>query len=388
MNIDALLSMLVAVCLAGAVFGCLYMMLAGLFVLRLGRTRSQPHRPAPASAAVPVSILVPLCGHEPGLKSRLRDLCSQDYPGPIQLICGVRDAADPAAAVIDMLAAELPPGSIELIRDPRLHGRNFKMSNLMNMMERVAHDVLIMVDSDIRVGADYVARVVAELQKPKVGAVTCLYTGVPAGGLWAQLAAMDINLQFLPNAILALALGLARPCFGATIAIRRETLREIGGLARFADQLWDDYAIGEAVRAAGYRVAVPAYVVAHVSADTSARDVFARELRSARTIARIDRAGHMLGSITHPFALAVMAMLLGGGEPALALALASLAARVGLAVCMTHRFATPARFWWLLPVRDIASFAVFLLSFLGRTVVWRGRRYRVDADGTLLHAPR
>jgi ceramide glucosyltransferase len=328
-----------------------------------------------------------LCGYEPGLEARLRALCTQDYPAPIQVHCGVRDATDPAAAVIETLAAELPPGSIQLHRDPRLHGRNFKMSKLINMMEHVRHDVLIMVDSDIRVGSDYVGCVVSELQRRNVGVVTCLYTGVPEGSRWAHFAAKGINLQFLPNAILALSLGLARPCFGATIAIRRDTLREIGGLGRFADQLWDDYAIGEAVRAAGYVVAVPAYVVAHVCSDASAGEMFARELRSARTIGRIDRVGHVIGGVTHPFALASLTVLLGGGGPAVTAVMVSLVARAFLAACMTYRFATPTPSWWMLPVRDIAAFVIFLLSFFGGTVVWRGHRYRVRSDGTLLHAP-
>jgi len=385
MIIDYLFIALSTIGLIGAVAGCIYTVLAAILAFHFGRERSQGSAP---TIPVPVSILVPLCGYEPGLDSRLRALCSQAYPAAVQVLCGVRDAGDPAAAVVEKLAAELPPGRIAVRSDPRLHGRNLKISNLTNLMEHARHDVLIMVDSDIKVGPDYLNCVVGELQKQKTGAVTCLYTGVPEGGLWAQLAAMGINLQFLPNAILALTFNLARPCFGATIAIRRETLGDIGGLARFADQLWDDYAIGEAVRAAGYRVAISSHIVGHVCSDSSAREVFARELRSARTIGRIDRVGHTIGVVTHPFALAVLASLVGGGEPALAAALAALACRGFLCACMAYRFAIPIRSCWLLPVRDMASFVIFILSLFGGTVVWRGQRYQVASDGTLLPAPR
>jgi ceramide glucosyltransferase len=245
-----------------------------------------------------------------------------------------------------------------------------------------------MIDSDIEVGPDYLTRVVGELHESGVGAVTCLYTGIAKGGLWARLSAMGINFQFLPNAIVALRLGLGRPCFGATIAIKRDTLDEIGGLARFADRLWDDYAIGEAVRAAGHRVAVPSLTVGHICADRSARDLFARELRFARTIGRIDPLGHAGAVITYPFALALLAILFGGGQTAVVLALVAFACRAALARCIARRFAAVSAPYWLLPLRDLAAFAVHILSFFGGTVVWRGQRYRIDSNGTLLPVPR
>jgi ceramide glucosyltransferase len=371
------------VLMAGAAFGCLYTLVACVVALRFGRDEDNSARSRGNPAPVPVTVLMPLCGHEPGLENRLRTLCAQSYPAPVQVLCGVHDAADPAAAVAMQVAADLPPGTIVLHVDPRLHGRNLKMSNLINMVDQARHDVFVMLDSDIDVGPDYLSQVVGELQKPGVGAVTCLYYGIAKGGLWAQLAAMGINLQFLPSAMVALRFGLARPCFGATIAIRRETLREIGGLLRFADQLWDDYAIGEAVRAAGLKVAVPSLVVGHVCADASARELFSRQFRYARTIGSIEPLGHAGAIVTHPFALALLAAFAGGSEAAIALAATALITRAALCWCIEQRFGAGANTYWLLPVRDLTAFAVYVMSFFGGTVVWRGNRYRVRSDGTL-----
>jgi ceramide glucosyltransferase len=370
-------------CLAGAVFGCLYMALACVLTLRFGQHRREGTRAGHDKVPPPVTLLIPLCGHEPGLASRLRAVCAQAYPAPVQVLCGVSDPGDPAIAVVRALAVELPPGTIDLHLDGRLHGRNLKMSNLMNMMEHARHDVLVMIDSDIEVDSNYLTRVVDELHDPDVGVVTCLYTGVAEGGVWAQLSAMGINLQFLPSAIVAITLGLARPCFGATIAIRRKTLREIGGLGRFADQLWDDYAIGEAVRAAGYQVAVPALALGHVCADASATELHARQLRYARTIGNIEPLGHAGAVITHPFALALLAVPFGGGSTAVVLALVALACRAGLGAAIAYRFGIENRYR-LLPLRDLCAFAAYVMSFFGGTVTWRGQRYQVRSDGTLL----
>jgi ceramide glucosyltransferase len=382
--IEHLLGWAASFCVVSAAIGCVYTAVAAILTLSFGRARHAA-KPGP-QALPPVTILVPLCGDEAGLRSRLHALCVQDYPAPVQVLCGVRDPADPAVAVVNRLAAELPRGTVSLHIDPRMHGRNPKISNLMNMMEHARHDVFVMIDSDIEVVPDYLSRVILELGKPGVGAVTCLYHGIARSGLWARLAAMDINLQFLPSAIIAMRFALARPCFGATVAVTKETLHEIGGLVRFADQLWDDYAIGEAVRAAGYDVAVPPLAVGHACMDGSARELFARQLRYARTIRSIDPAGKIGAIITHPFPLALLAILFGGGYAAVALACTTLACRGALAACVAHRFPNSSAPYWLLPLRDLAAFVIYVMGFFGGTVVWRGRRYRVRPDGTLLQA--
>ena len=119
------------------------------------------------------------------------------------------------------------------------------------MWRRVEHEIVIVADSDMRVDPDYLARVVAALEQPGVGAVTCLYHGIGATAPWARLAALGINAHFLPNVVVGLGLGLAHPCFGSTIAFERKTLAEIGGFVGVADCLADDYAIGAALRARG-----------------------------------------------------------------------------------------------------------------------------------------
>jgi len=269
--------------------------------------------------------------------------------------------------------------------DPGLHGRNRKMSNLINALKHARHETLVMIDSDIEVGRDYLAHVVDELQEPGVGAVTCLYTGIAGRGLWARLTAKSTNVHFLPGVIVGLKAKLAEPCFGSTIALTRATLERIGGLQIFADQLWDDYAIGQAIRAAGLRVKVSSLTVGHVCPESTGRDYFTYQLRNARTIGGIDPIGYLGAVITYPFGLAVLAVLLGAGQPAVVLAGLALTSRAVLGGCVMRRFGVRAHYW-LLPLHDLAAFAVYLLSFFGGSVMWRGHRYQVRSDGTLLQA--
>ena len=269
--------------LIGAIIGCAYLLMAALAVAAF-RRRAHP----PTEAPVPVTILVPLCGDEPGLADRLLALCEQDYAGPIQIVCGARNGSDPALDVVKTVAASRPRHTIEWYAAERLHGRNLKVSNLINMTQHARHDTFLLVDSDIEVEPDFVSSMVGTLQRPGVGAVTCLSHAVAAGGLWARLATLRVNADFLPKVIFALTFRLEQPCFGYSIALTRETLHRIGGLHAFADKLWEDYAIGEAIRELGGTVVVPSFALGHVFAERSARDFFANELRAARTIKGIN----------------------------------------------------------------------------------------------------
>src|SRR5580693_9192289 len=232
-----------------AIIGCVFTLALSACVLSF--PTDDPIEP---SAQPPVTVLKPLHDAEPGLRGRLAAFCRQDYAGPVQVLCGTQDRNSRAVAVVGAMDSGSPGTTIELIVEPRSHGVNRKVSNLINMMPRACHDTLVLSDSDIVVEPDYLRIITALLTPSDVGAVTCLYYGIGGEGLWTRLSALAINAQFLPQAIMAVSLGLAKPCCGATIALRRSMLERIGGFGALADVLADDHAIGLAVRSAGYDV--------------------------------------------------------------------------------------------------------------------------------------
>ena len=358
-----------------AAVGCGYLIAAAILVGRFGRSRTSVQ----AAAAPGVTVLKPLHGDEPGLSDNLISFCRQDYPGPLQIVFGVADVDDRAVAVAERLRSA--ERDLDLVVDRRMHGMNRKVSNLINMEPLIRHQVVVLADSDIRVRPDHLSRVIAALEEPGVGAVTCLYYGVSFDGIWAKLSALAINCHFLPSVVVGVAWGLAHPCFGSTIALRRETLPKIGGFEAFADCLADDYAIGAALRARGDKISIPPFAVAHICTQRSARELWLHDLRWARTVKSIDPVGYAGSSVAHAFPWAVIAALAGAGSaavlPALGVAAASLACRMALLRRVERVFHLPPQAYWLVPARDIWSFAVFVLSFLGRDVSWKGRRYRV-----------
>jgi ceramide glucosyltransferase len=371
-----------------SIAGCGYLLGAALLTDRFARKPSStPHASTPG-----VTILKPLHGAEPGLLANLASFCTQNYGGPVQIILGVQDPRDEAIAVVERLRAEHPDRRFDLIVDTTMHGLNRKVSNLVNMWRCVEHEVVIVADSDIRVDSDYLSRVVAALEEPGVGAVTCLYHGFALTGVWAQFAALGINSHFLPSVVTGLRLGLAQPCFGSTIALKCNVLSEIGGFIGVADCLADDYAIGAALRARGYEIAVLPSTVGHACGEMSARELWHREVRWARTIRSIDPAGYTGFIISHAFPLALIGALAGiaaetlSPAAAMGLCIASFGCRLALLRQVERAFALPPQSYWLVPLRDLLSLAVYLASSFGRNARWRGRRYSFISGGTLVVA--
>lgn len=378
------LTWLSPILLVPAVAGCLYALTAALLA---GRFAAGAAPRLGAEAARPsVTILKPLCGLEPNLFENLASFCRQDYAGPVQVVFGVQNAGDPAIGVVRRLEETFPELRIDLVVDARQHGSNRKVSNLINMAEVIANAVVVLADSDMVVKPDYLERVVAELSAPGVTGVTCLYHGVPADrGAFAQLSALAIDVQFLPNVVMGTALGLAKPCFGSTIAFDADALVRIGGFAAFKDDLADDYAIGEALRALGGRVAIPNFTIGHTCVDTALSDLWSHELRWNRTIRNVDPAGYAGSIVTHAFPIALIAALMPeAGTTALAVAALALACRIVLSMRLERAFGIGPHPYWLLPIRDILSFANFSWSFVSGAVTWKGHDYRVVADGTLI----
>ena len=259
-----------------------------------------------------------------------------------------------------------PEAQVTVVADSRLYGPNRKVSNLINMMPQARHGVLVFADSDVGVAPDYLRNVIGELQRPGVELVTCVYRGEPDPGFWPRLSAMATDYQFLPSVVTGLALGLARPCFGQTIAMRRETLERIGGLARLRTIWPRTMRSGRRCAPGAGPVAIPAFAISHACAETSfARLVGARiALEPHHPGGRPCGAPRLARSI-HPFALGVLAVVFSGGAAwSWPVAAAALVARLALKLRTDRALRRPVRDLWLLPPWDLVSFALFLGELL------------------------
>ena len=365
--------------LAGSMAGCVYLLYAGVVTRRFAERAPDKGRDSP-----PATILKPLCGEDPDLYENLASFCRQDYPH-WQAVFGVQDSRDPAIAVVRRLMAAFPGVDLALVVESTRAYGNLKVANLLNMLPAARHDIILVADSDMRVNPHYLGSITAPLLHADVGLVTCLYRGVAESGVWSKLGTLHINHGFVPQALVAEALGSQTGCFGATMALRRDTLAAIGGFAAVADALADDHALGAAVRRRGLRVVLSPYIVDNIVSEPSLPALFRHELRWARTIRAVAPTGFLGSVVTQPMVLALVAMA-SGAWPLLGLAMlgATLLCRAAMVRMVDRALGLPPTPLWLVPLRDLLSFAVFVASFFARTVAWRDRTFRIGRNGRLI----
>lgn len=376
------LRLTVVACVAAAIFFSLCTLWAGWLWSRDRRRQ----RALGAGFTPPVTILIPVRGAEIDGGAGLACFCRQDYPD-YQIVFGAREEIDPAVAAVRRLQAEFPGRAIEIVVSSAEIGHNAKVSNLENMLPRAAHDHLIIVDSDIRVGPDYLRRVVAPMREPRVGLVTCLYRGAAPRSFGARLENLGMTSTFGPEVILARALQGLSFALGSTMLIRLETLASVGGFRALADYLADDYVLGRRIAAAGHEVVLSDYVVEHDSGAVSFADMLRHQLRWARTV-RVSRPwGHCGLILTYGTATSLLALAaLNFSTFGWALAGAALLARlltvifIGVVGLGDRRL---ARDLWLVPLRDLINFGVWLASFAGDKVEWRGATFEVRPGGKI-----
>ena len=331
----------------------------------------------------PVSILKPLRGTDPEMYESFRSHCLQDYPD-YEIIFGVGDANDPAIALVEQLKAEFPRHPIRLMVCAEKLGNNTKVSNLAQMARAARYEYFIVNDSDIRVEPDYLRRVLAPLTDPKIGLVTCLYRGIANSTLGSRLESLGISTDFSAGVLVAqnIERGI-RFGLGSTLAFRRRDLQAIGGFEALVDYLADDYQLGSRIAALGLKVELSDVVVETFLPRYTLRTFLDHQLRWARTVRDSRFWGYVGLGMTFGLPWAALALIFAQGAAwAWALFACVVAMRVGVAVVVGRsvlRDRQVIRLLAWIPVRDFFALVVWIVSFAGHEIVWRGVRFRLES---------
>jgi ceramide glucosyltransferase len=379
--IRAFLFLALAGCVSSAVYYFICLWTAAAFLQRRSSQAPQTNSFFP-----PVSILKPLKGTDPDIYESFRSHCLQDYPD-YEIIFGISDPNDPAVATVEWLQRDFPDRNIRLVVCPNILGPNVKVSNLEQIVQSARYDYLIVNDSDMRVESDYLQRVISPLADPHVGLVTCLYRGIAEMTVGAKLEALGIA-DFCASVLVAeqvergLHFGL-----GSTLAFRRSELNRIGGFKSIVDFLADDYELGRRIAALGLNIVLSDVVVETHLPAYDLRGFVMHQLRWARGVRDARRGGYIGLVSTFGIAWALLAVLAAGASPWSWLVLAAmllLRSILGLVVCRSVLQDEEAvERLWLLPLRDLIAVGVWIASFVGHTVTWRGDRFQLK-NGRLI----
>lgn len=319
----------------------------------------------------PVSILKPIRGLDPSFREAIRS--HTVLKGEYEVLCGVGDLQDPAVDVLREFY------TVHVIASDT-QAPNGKAGVLIDLAAAARYPLLVVNDSDIRVEPDYLARVTGPLDDPRVGMVTCLYR--PIGDTFAaRFEGLGVSTDFAPSALVARFVGVDEFAMGSTLAFRKDDLDRIGGFTAIADYIADDYQLGRRIHALGLKC-VLSDVIVETHMGGGWLDVWRHQVRWARTI-RVSKFGGYLGlPLTNATLWAVVIGAMGRAD----LAWMLMGVRLLMALesgWMVMRSRDVLRLWWLVPVRDLFGFLVWLAALFGNTVVWRGRKMRLDAEGRI-----
>jgi ceramide glucosyltransferase len=335
----------------------------------------------------PVTILKPLRGTDPEMYGSFRSHCLQDYP-EYEIIFGVSDANDPAIQLVERLRKEFPHHNIQLLVCRENLGANTKASNLAQMVNAARNEYFIVNDSDIRVAPDYLRCVVSPLSNPQIGLVTCLYRGVANASLGSRLESLGIGTDFSAGVLVAQLVERGiRFGLGSTLAFRRRDLRAIGGFESLVDYLADDYQLGSRIAELGLKVKLSDVVVDTFLPQYTLRGFWDHQVRWARTIRDSRFMGYVGLGVTFGLAWALLALICARGAGwAWALLALTAVLRIGVSVAvgsfvLEDSQVIPALA--LVPMRDMIALAVWVASFAGHEVLWRGDKFKLQ-NGKLI----
>ncbi len=334
----------------------------------------------------PISIIKPIKGIAKGFNENIKTFCDQDYP-EYEVLLGVTSPVDNINAEKEI--STCPTGNkIRKVMSTEHNGANKKVSNLIGLLQSAKYDLLAISDSDMRVNSEYLRKISAEYAAEKnAGLVTCLYKISDPPSMGAALESLSIALDFIPSVLIARKLEGVTFGLGATLFTSKKKIEEVGGLTSIANYLADDYQIGNRLWQRGYKIVLSNVVIENVVGPMSFAEYFNHQLRWSRTC-RVSRPyGYAGYGITHLFVFSLFCLAISNFSPlAMSLLIAALFLRYCLAALL-HRLVIPSKKWrrWLvlLPVKDVLSFIIWVWSFAGNKVTWKGIPYRILRDGRI-----
>ncbi len=363
--------------------GGIYSLFSIIFVCEFFRSKKEVVSVVPYT---PVSVIKPLKGMDPELRENLRSFCTQNYP-EYEILLGFTEPTDDAMPAAKEIVHSSTCGARIVISREDL-GVNQKVSNLHGLFEAGRYPLVAMSDSDMRVDSSYLERIVKEYYSDKhVGLVTSLYKISNPASLGSAFESLAVALDFIPSVIVARRLEGVSFGLGASMLLSREAIEEIGGFSVIADYLADDYQLGNRLWTRGYNIILSRHVIENVIGDLGVAEYFVHQLRWARTYRACRPKGFLGYGITHIFPFSLLLLLLLGPTPlSLSILGCVLALRFSLALVIYGKVIR-TRKWlkWLalLPFKEVMSFGIWVWSFFGRQVFWRGRYYRIVHGGRI-----
>jgi len=386
--------LLLAIAIIGTLSSTVFLGLVAAGVLRFrAEARSQLKSASDDAQLPPVSILKPVHGVEAQLKENIESFFRQDYPS-YEILFAADEAGDAALDVVREISARYPyiPVRILVTGTP---WPNPVVYSFHCTAEAAAHDILVTTDSDVEVGPNYLREIVPPLLDPKVGMLTCVYRGKNVTNFFSGLTAIGMSVEMTAGVLVANLLEGMKFGLGPTTVVRKDALASIGGYAALRDYIAYDFAIGNLIEKAGYRVVLSRHVIDHIVSQKSFRHMWQNQLRWAQTTRYSRPKGHFGSGLIFALPYGLLGFLAGAllghwkiGLVFLAAAIVNRLLEAWMVGWGVVRDPVIRRAPWLYPLRDLLGFAVWFASYLKLRYVWRDSRFELKGTRIALRQTR
>jgi ceramide glucosyltransferase len=367
----------------GTLSSAVFLGLAVLGVLRFRSDARKQLNSIPDDAQLPpVSVLKPVHGLEAQLKENIESFFQQDYPD-YEILFAADEADDPALEVVREVCARYPHirSRVLVTGTP---WPNPVVYSFHCMAEAAAHEILVTTDSDVEVGPQYLREIVPPLLDPQVGLVTCVYRGKNVAGFFSGLTAIGMSVEMTAGVLVANLLEGMKFGLGPTTVVRKDSLARIGGYSVLQDYIAYDFAIGDLMAKAGYRVVLSGYIIDHVVNQKSFQHMWQNQLRWAQTTRYSRPKGHFGSGLIFAMPYGILGFIAAAGLGHwriaflfLGVAVLNRLAEARLVGWIVVRDPRIRRAPWLYPLRDLLGFLVWFASYLKLRYVWRDSRFEL-----------
>jgi ceramide glucosyltransferase len=387
-----ILQFLLAVAVLGTITSTIVLVLAILGTVKFLRSASRDRAANQELAAnlPPVSVLKPVHGKEARFKENIESFFLQDYPA-YEILFAADEPNDSALPIIREISARYPHIPCRIFVTGQPPWPNAPNYCFHRLTEHAAHEILVTSDSDVEVGSTYLRDVVPPLLDAKVGAVTCVFRGKSAGGIWGALDAIGQTVEFTAGVLTVNLLEGMKFGLGPTIALRKDSIEKIGGYAAVREYLSNDFVVGNFIYKAGFQVVLSYHVVDHVSPSMTFRKMWERQLRWAMGTRYSRPKGHLGTGLTFAVPFGILGLLAGLllGYPTLGIALFAAALLNRMLQCwivgwIAARDPVARRAVLFYPIRDLHGFIIWCASYLSKRSLWRDNNYELLKGGRLV----
>lgn len=396
--------------------------LSAMLVRKFARAFDRPPREAHQLYRPPAALIVPFKGAEPGLAEHLGRLLTQDYPD-YRVLCVVESEEDPACPIVrDTLARHDRPSELIVAGEANNH-EGQKVHNLLAALDQLQREgmpveVVVFADSDAAPDAQWMGRLIGPLIFPNCGVSTGYRWMIPQprGGAGAsQGPTLASRFASVINSSVACWAGRDRynHAWGGSMALRVDTIREGDLVGRWRGALSDDYQVSRMCKDLGKRIYFVHRCLVAAPVDFTWRSLFEFGRRQY-LITRAHAPRLYLGALVLTTLYLAGAAWTATATIWLALRdwrdpiwLAPLAAIVVSTIAdavrvRARRHAIRSAFGDdtarqlqstlridrdLVPITMAIHWLIVLAALVGRTITWRGKRYRIDAPQRIARLP-